>query len=212
MDVRKSYNLWSSQYDTNENKTRDLEARAMREILSRVSFTRCLELGCGTGKNTEWLLQKAKRVLAVDLSEEMMAKAKDKINSDAVEFLLADISKEWAFPVKQFDLITFSLVLEHIQDLNHIFREASRTINDGGHLYVGELHPFKQYAGSKARFVTPEGLHVVECYNHHLSDFTTAAINNGFTLEQLQEYFDEDDKQGIPRLLTLLFSKQIRSF
>ena len=212
MGVRQSYNLWSSQYDTNENKTRDLEARALREILSRISFTHCLELGCGTGKNTEWLHRNAYRVLAVDLSEEMIGKAKEKINSGAVEFLLADISKAWAFPIKQFDLITFSLVLEHIEDLNHIFHEASRTIKDGGHLYVGELHPFKQYAGSKARFETPEGLHVVECYTHHISDFMTAATNNGFTLERLYEYFDEDDKQGVPRLLTLLFRKKVRSF
>ena len=207
MDVRQSYNLWSTQYDTNENKTRDLEARSLRETLSTISFGYCLELGCGTGKNTDWLYKNAKQVLAVDLSEEMIAKAKEKINSSVVQFLQADISKEWTFPLKHFDLITFSLVLEHIKDLDHIFHQASGTVADGGYLYVGELHPFKQYAGSKARFETEKGLHVVECYNHHISDFTTAAFKNGFALQHLHEYFDADDQAGIPRVLTLLFRK-----
>ena len=59
MDTRQAYNLWSKQYDENINKTRDLEARAFRETLESYDFKYCLEIGCGTGKNTEWLLQKA---------------------------------------------------------------------------------------------------------------------------------------------------------
>ncbi len=45
-------------------------------------------------------------------------------------------------------------------------------------MYIGELHPFKQYAGSKARFNTEAGEQVVNCYNHHITDFTDAAIQN----------------------------------
>src|SRR4249920_1432149 len=79
MNTGKSYDRWASQYDTNENKTRDLEAIALRESLANVEFNNCLEMGCGTGKNTIWLLQKAKRVMAVDFSKEMLAHAKEKI-------------------------------------------------------------------------------------------------------------------------------------
>jgi hypothetical protein len=31
MDISNAYNSWSSQYDTNENKTRDLEALALKK-------------------------------------------------------------------------------------------------------------------------------------------------------------------------------------
>ncbi len=80
MNVQQSYNNWAEQYDTNDNKTRDLEAIALRKTLSNISFDAVLEIGCGTGKNTAWLLEKAKLVTAIDLSEEMLAKAKEKIN------------------------------------------------------------------------------------------------------------------------------------
>jgi ubiquinone/menaquinone biosynthesis C-methylase UbiE len=207
MDVQQAYNNWAEQYDTNENKTRDLEAKALREMLEERSFNRCLEIGCGTGKNTEWLITKAELVTAVDFSEEMLVKAKAKILSDRVKFVQADINKPWGFQNEWYDLITFSLVLEHIENLDHIFLQASKMLETGGHLYVGELHPFKQYAGSKARFETAEGLQVVNCYNHNVSDFLKAAKKFGLKLLDLEEYFDGDGKGGIPRILTLVFGK-----
>lgn len=207
METRNAYNKWAEQYDTNENKTRDLEAKALKETLSAINFESVLEIGCGTGKNTEWLIQKAKQITAVDLSEEMLAKAKEKINTGNIEFHLADITKDWSFINGEYDLITFSLVLEHIEQLDPVLEKAAGVLKPGGSIYIGELHPFKQYSGSKARFETDEGLHVVDCYNHHISDFTDAAEKSGLMIAKLEEFFDEDDRTKIPRILTLLFKK-----
>ncbi|MFN8165645.1 MAG: class I SAM-dependent methyltransferase [Bacteroidia bacterium] len=77
METKEAYNLWANQYDTNENKTRDLEALSLRETLSQMYFNHALELGCGTGKNTEWLVERVNTLTAVDFSTEMLAKAKD---------------------------------------------------------------------------------------------------------------------------------------
>jgi len=208
MNVKEAYNSWSEQYDANENKTRDLEAKSIRETLDALTFNHCLEIGCGTGKNTEWLLQKATQIIAVDLSEEMLSKAKEKIQSSNIEFIQADINSDWNFTEQTFDLISFSLVLEHIENLDHIFKEVFKKLNEEGYVYVGELHPFKQYTGTKARFETQEGLQVVQCYNHHVSDFIQSAKKYGLKLIGLDEYFDNDDKATIPRILALLFSKQ----
>src|SRR5687768_9562303 len=187
MNTQQSYNLWASQYDTNENKTRDLEAIALRECLKDIPFKTCLEIGCGTGKNTQWLIQKADKVTAVDLSEEMLARAKARINSQQVEFIQADITQPWQFRSKIYDLVSFSLVLEHILDLDHIFKEVSNSLTEGAYVYIGELHPFKQYSGSKARFDTEDGTQVVECYNHHVSEFVQTGKKNGLQLVELNE-------------------------
>jgi predicted TPR repeat methyltransferase len=208
MDVRQAYNAWASQYDTNHNRTRDLEAISLRESLTPVSFERCLEIGCGTGKNTAWLTGKATHVTAVDLSDEMLAKAKEKINSDKVRFQQADITEPWSFADRLYDLLIFSLVLEHIENLHDIFKKAAGAVVRNGYVYIGELHPFKQYMGTKARFDTGAGQQVVTCYNHHVSDFTQAARENGFAIVDIKEYFDDGDKAGIPRILTLILQKQ----
>lgn len=207
MEVEMAYGEWSLQYDTNLNKTRDLEAIALKETLGHYHFKHCLELGCGTGKNTGWLAQICHKVTAVDLTKEMIEIAKSKINSANTKFIIADINNEWDFENNEFDLATFSLVLEHIQDLDPIFEKLSKVIVKGGHVYIGELHPFKQYAGSKARFVTEHGEQVVNCYHHHLSDFFAAANKSGFLIEHMNEYFDDNDRANIPRILTILCKK-----
>ncbi|MEJ8842545.1 class I SAM-dependent methyltransferase [Lacibacter sp. H375] len=207
-DVKQAYNSWAQQYDSNENKTRDLEARSLRETIAPLTFEHCLEIGCGTGKNTVWLMGKATTVTAVDLSEEMLAKAKEKITSPNVTCVQADITQPWSFATKQFDLVGFSLVLEHIELLQPVFEKAAAVLKPGGYLYISELHPFKQYNGSKARFDTAEGTQVVTCFNHHITDFTDAAKVAGLSLLILSEYFDDDDRNNIPRLLTILFQKQ----
>ena len=207
MNTRQSYNSWADQYDTNNNKTRDLEESALRSSLSKIEFDSCLEIGCGTGKNTAWLVQKAQKVLAVDLSEKMLAKAKEKVTSNRVEFKQANIIEDWTFRKETFELVTFSLVLEHIENLQPIFKQVSNALTEGGHVYIGELHPFKQYTGSKARFETDEGTHVVECFNHHISDFINVAKNCQLSLVSLDEYFDDDDRTTIPRILSIMFKK-----
>jgi 2-polyprenyl-3-methyl-5-hydroxy-6-metoxy-1,4-benzoquinol methylase len=207
MDVRKAYNTWASQYDSDLNKTRDLEAFALKENLENLLFGSCLEVGCGTGKNTEWLLKRASEILAVDLSEEMLKKAKSKIRSDKVKFLQANLLDSWSFVTTKFDFIIFSLVLEHIEDLDIVFKKASESVNAGGYVYVGELHPFKQYSGTKARFETAEGLQIVPCFNHHVSDFTGAAKEFGLQIIEMKEFFDDNNPNNIPRILTILFKK-----
>ena len=207
MDVQQAYNTWAEQYDTNSNKTRDLEAISLRTTLADIVCDNCLEIGCGTGKNTEYLLTKAGSVTAVDFSAEMLAKAKQKINAGNVQFIQADITADWDFVTQPYDLITFSLVLEHIEDLDDVFKKASSVLRANALVYVGELHPFKQYAGSKARFDTAAGEQVVTCFNHNISDFTSAAKWAGFEILDVAEYFDDNNNTLLPRILTLLFRK-----
>ena len=208
MEVKEAYNNWAGNYDTNHNKTRDLEAISIRETLININFDNCLEIGCGTGKNTEWLISKANKILAVDLSNEMLAKAKEKIKSDKVKFIQADILSDWNFTDnEQFDLVVFSLVLEHIKDLNNIFTKLSKVVKSDGFVYIGELHPFKQYNGTKAKFETENGLQIVTCFNHNISDFTNSAMKNGFTITGFNEYFDDNNRENIPRIMTLFLKK-----
>jgi hypothetical protein len=93
------------------------------------------------------------------------------------------------------------------RDLEAIFAQLNKVIQTNGIVYIGELHPFKQYNGSKARFETSEGLQVVTCFNHHITEFVEAANKNHFELINIKEYFDENDKNNIPRILTLVFLK-----
>jgi ubiquinone/menaquinone biosynthesis C-methylase UbiE len=209
MDNQQAYNAWAGNYDVVVNKTRDLEAAALRKMLSETDFEKVLEIGCGTGKNTEWLSGKANHVTGADFSEEMLARAKEKITSENVKLVRIDIREKWNFSAVQFDLVTCSLALEHIENIDFVFEQANSVLKKDGLFYVGELHPFKQYQGSKARFDTNDGVFELECFVHHISDFFAAGKNNKFECSEIMEWFDENDETAVPRLLTMIFRKKI---
>jgi ubiquinone/menaquinone biosynthesis C-methylase UbiE len=205
MDTQQAYNHWARSYDSDENKTRDLELVAGQQLLEQTDFTAVLEIGCGTGKNTTWLAPKAKTLTAVDFSEEMMKLARQKVTAPHVTFRQADITQPWNFPTAT--LITFSLVLEHIQDLHFVLEQAAKTLLPGGLLYVCELHPYKQLQGSRARFERGDQLVQLEYFVHHLSEFFDAAQKAGLQCRRLDEWFDSEDRTTVPRLVSFLFQK-----
>src|SRR3990170_4420678 len=199
MSIEKSYNTWAEQYDTNENKTRDLDRKATIETLSKYEFKNVLELGCGTGKNTEWLITKAKYIIGLDFSQEMLNKARNKITSDKIRFQQADLKKPWNIENNFADLITCSLTLEHIKDLDFIFNQAYEKIKSGGKFFISELHPARQYLGSKAKYETENGIEELEVYVHHLSEYLQAAERNSFKLVKINEWFDNQPENEVPR-------------
>ena len=207
MSIEKAYNIWASQYDSNLNLTRDLDKKCTIETLKNLDFKNVLELGCGTGKNTEWLLNKAERIIGLDFSQEMLHKAKAKIFDKRVIFKKADLTKYWEIENNFVDLITASLTLEHIKNLGHIFSQANLKLKKNGLFFISELHPFKQYSGSKASYETENGIKELEVYIHDISEYIDTAKNNGFQLIELKEWFNESSENEIPRLISFVFKK-----
>ncbi|MBJ7882802.1 class I SAM-dependent DNA methyltransferase [Gelidibacter salicanalis] len=209
MTIEKAYNNWAGQYDTNMNKTRDLDAKSTFETLKGIDFLKVIELGCGTGKNTAYLLQKADKVIGLDFSQKMLDKARSKIKDKRAEFIKADLTIQWNIEDDYWDLITCSLVLEHIENISFIFDQARKKLKIGGHFFISELHPFKQYSGSKAKFETENGTQELETYTHHLSEYMNHANKYGFELIEFKEWFDEENQRGIPRLIGIVLRKSI---
>jgi len=207
MSIQKAYNEWSETYDFDENLTRDLDRQVTREVLANLRFHSILEIGCGTGKNTAFLVQIGVHVHNLDFSEGMIEKAREKVKAENVEFSVADLTQKWPGEDTSYDLIVCNLVLEHIEDLSFIFSEAFRVLEQGGRFLINELHPFRQYEGKKARFDKGEGVTEIPAFVHHISDFMNAASMNGLTLIKLNEWWHEKDQGKPPRIISLLFRK-----
>ncbi len=179
----------------------------MRSRFGASRFNAVLELGCGTGKNTAWLAEVANSVHAFDFSEGMLARARARVPVEHVRFQRLDLARTpWPVAEGAADLATFNLVLEHLETLGPVFVEAARCLAPGGVLYVSELHPFRQYEGTQARFEDEAGNEVkVVAYTHHVSEFVEAGQQAGLRLVRLNEWWHEEDAGRPPRLLTLEF-------
>jgi ubiquinone/menaquinone biosynthesis C-methylase UbiE len=209
--TKDAYNHWAKTYDDVDNKTRDLDAVVIKNILRDIHAKTIIELGCGTGKNTPFLMDKCDKLMSVDFSKEMLLIAKNKIKNDEksapkIVFKQADITKKWTFG--KADLITCNLILEHIENIDFTFEQAAKSLKKRGHFFICEYHSFRQYQGKGARFEKDGKELEVEYFVHHISDFCEAAKRNGFILNDLQEWFDDNKRTQIPRLTSFLFQKK----
>jgi malonyl-CoA O-methyltransferase len=209
MTIRDDYTRWAERYDTDTNRTRDLDRRVTERILGGRRFSRTVEAGCGTGKNTLFLAGISDAVLALDFSPGMLSQARRNISAANVRFVEADLAERWPVPSGGTDLVSCNLVLEHFRELRPFFLEAARALRPGGLLFGCELHPFRQYGGTQARFEDALGTpSLIEAFTHHVSDFTSAAHDAGFALERLEEWWHDEDAGKPPRLISLLFRRQ----
>ena len=207
MSIQKAYNEWSETYDTDQNLTRDLDQKVTRETLAHLRFDSILEIGCGTGKNTAFLVEVGEHVHALDFSEGMIEKAREKVKAENVKFSVADLTQKWPAENRAYDLIVCNLVLEHIEDLSFIFSEAVRVLQEQGRFIINELHPFRQYEGKKARFDTGERETEIPAFVHNISDFLNTAATNGLRLVKLNEWWHEQDQGKPPRIISFIFEK-----
>lgn len=209
MTVRDAYNQWADTYDSGRNLTRDLDGHATQALLGDRRFTRTIEAGCGTGKNTAFYRARCQQLVALDLSDAMLAHARTRPGTDGTKFLLHDLQEPWPVPDASADLVAFNLVLEHVDSLGDVLRSAARASLPRATLLISELHPFRQYLGSQARFESPHGETRVPAFVHHVSEFHHAARDAGYRLIDLREWRHESDTADQPpRLLTLLFERQ----
>ena len=205
--VEDAYNEWSATYDSDQNHTRDLDEQVARHELQNLRCRTVLELGCGTGKNTKLLAGISEHVHSLDFSAGMIEKAKQRAASAKVSFLLADITQRWPVGNDSFDLVVCNLVLEHIEDLQFIFKEASRVLKEGGRFFVCEFHPFRQYQGTQARFQRANQTTHISAFVHHTTDFLRAAEANELRSVKLNEWWHQEDEGKLPRLISFMFVK-----
>lgn len=209
-NVQTAYASWAPTYDSMENPTRDLDRLATAASLGGLRCRSILELGCGTGKNTELLAAIGGRVQALDFTPEMMALARARVPALHVTFTQADITQPWPCAAASVDLIASNLVLEHIADLDFIFAEAARCLAPDGRFFISELHPFKQYLGRKATFVVGDETVEIDAFVHAVSDFLDAGRRHGFTLDKFTEWWRQPDHSQPPLLATFMFVKAER--
>jgi ubiquinone/menaquinone biosynthesis C-methylase UbiE len=199
------YNAWAHQYDYDINPTRDLDKSVTIESLSNIDFFKVLELGCGSGKNTEWLITKADKLVGLDFSKNMLDQARKKVKTDKVTFINTDLNENWPVNDNSFDLATINLTLEHIETLDHIFNSLFMKLTQGGKCFVCELHPIKQLSGSKARFEKNGDEIALDVFYHSELEYIESAEKAGFNLIVKKEWYD--NKKTVPRLISFLFEK-----
>jgi ubiquinone/menaquinone biosynthesis C-methylase UbiE len=205
-EIAAAYNDWAETYDLVQNLTRDLAAQVLRQVNLDLDGRKVVEVGCGTGRNTTWLAERAAEIVGLDFSEEMLAQARSRVNNPRVRFIQHDARMTWPLADSAADVVIAMLILEHVEKLEPVFAEAARVLNTGAQFFLCELHPMKQLMGGQAQFSnTKTGERQrVPAFIHDVSDYANTALSAGFEIQDLSEWRDAGaSPREPPRLLSL---------
>jgi len=210
-EIAAAYNDWAETYDLVQNDTRDLAAKVLRQVDLNLEGRKIVEVGCGTGRNTTWLAERAAEIVGLDFSEEMLARARSRVNDPRVRFIQHDVRMTWPLTDASAEVVIAMLILEHVEDLATVFAEAARVLHAGGLFFLCELHPMRQLSGGQAQFSNSKTgeRQLVSAFLHDVSDYVNTGLALGFELKQMGEWRDADaPANSQPRLLSLLFKSR----
>jgi ubiquinone/menaquinone biosynthesis C-methylase UbiE len=140
------YNLVAEWY---EKSFGGKENRYLKRFVKLVpKQSRILDIGCGTGDDTKFLLRKGFKVTSIDSSKEMLSIAKKKIPNH--KFLLKDMRKI-SYPAESFQGIVSAFSLQHTtkKEAAGLVKKLGVFLKKGGVFYLA----LQEGEGKKKRTV-----------------------------------------------------------
>ena len=128
---------------------------SVRAMLPPLAGRRIVDLGCGFGWFARWAREQgAAHVLGLDLSANMLARARAETAGDGIDYATADL-EALDLPAAAFDLAYSALAFHYIADFDRLARMIHRALRPGGALVFTIEHPIYM-APRRPGFVTGE--------------------------------------------------------
>lgn len=137
------FNLVADYYDEYYNsdfgkKVDFVEKRRVKKFIEQIPIKSALEIGCGTGHWTQFFIDNGFRLTAIDVSENMINKAREK-NLNGVEFSIKNI-EEIDYPDNYFENVFAITSLEFVDNRGKAFEQIYRILKPDGYLLIGCLN------------------------------------------------------------------------
>jgi SAM-dependent methyltransferase len=130
---------------------------AIRTLLPELRGKRVVDLGCGFGWFARWAMsQGAASVLGVDLSENMLSRARVETADPGVLYLRADL-ESLQLPEEAFDLAYSSLAFHYVEDFGRLVGGVFRALVSGGHFVFSIEHPIYMASMKSGWMATDDG-------------------------------------------------------
>ncbi|MBU8690699.1 methyltransferase domain-containing protein [Priestia megaterium] len=130
------YRCWSPFYDVFFNN--GIFHKARRQVFHDILFKpkqRVLFVGIGTGVDLAFIPYDELQVEAIDYSDKMLQKARDKYRNSSIKFLQMD-AQILDFESNSFDIVVASLLLSVVPNPNKSLKEMIRVTKDKGTILI----------------------------------------------------------------------------
>lgn len=195
------------------------EWHQFRNLFPDMSGMKVLDLGCGYGWHCKYAAEQgAASVLGIDLSERMIARAREINGDERITYRICGL-EEYEYPEEEYDCVVSNLALHYIEDLDAVYQKICRTLKPGGIFLLNIEHPVftagvnedwiydkdgnpeywpvddYYYPGERSTLFLGER---VRKYHHTLTQILMGLLNAGFVLETVEEAVPDESMLDIP--------------
>ncbi len=181
---------------------------ALLKMLPEMEGRRVIDLGCGYG----WFCRSAReqgasKVLGLDVSQKMLAKAEELTTDNAIIYRQEDM-EQLALPKAEFDLAYSSLALHYIKHLAALFEQIYGSLSAGGYFVFSVEHPIYTSPRQPGWLIDSEGKKSWPVNNYQLEGdrvtnwladgvikqhrtigtYLNLLIQQGFTIKHVEEW------------------------
>jgi malonyl-CoA O-methyltransferase len=178
-----AYAAWAPGYPPYaHNPLMEVEQAAVLALLPPVAGRRVLDAGCGTGRYLQILDALGARVVGVDLSAAMIARARPV----SPRLLRADMS---ALPLAAgcCDVVVSGLAVIDIEMLDRVAAEWARVLCHRGVVVYSTVHPVGRELGWQRTYLSDGMPQSLPAHWHSLEDQRRACATAGLDIEAIDE-------------------------
>lgn len=184
------------------------EWHALRDMLPDFAGKRVLDIGCGFGWHCIYAAEQgAARVVGTDISERMLAVARERTPGPNVEYRRVAM-EDLDDPAASYDVVLSSLAFHYTPDFRAVCGNIHRMLADGGDFVFSAEHPVFTSAGPQDWMYGTGGQRIcwpvdryfeegareasflgerVTKYHRTLSSYLSALLDTGFAITGLVE-------------------------
>lgn len=181
---------------------------AFRALLPDLDGKTALDLGCGFGWHCRYAREHgAQLVVGVDISEKMLARARESTQDDAIEYRQQAI-EDIDFPEGTFDVVISSLVFHYVERFDLVCQKVHHCLVPDGNFVFSVEHPiftalatqdwYYDERGERLHWPVDhyqeEGLrqasfldHNVVKYHRTVATYVNTLLDGGFIITRLSE-------------------------
>lgn len=210
-----------------------IEQPAIKSLIPCLKGKSVLDLGCGDGHFSKYCIENgAKNVIGVDISNNMIERAKKLNQDDNIEFMCLPM-EDLGLTNQKFDLIISSLSIHYVEDYPAMIEKINGLLKNGGDFIFSTEHPIatarkgsnhwiKTEDGNKLHWALDnyqeEGIrehdwfvdYSVVIYHRTISTLVNTLIEHGFSLDKIIE--PQSTLTGIEKMPELINEKRRPSF
>lgn len=189
-----AYNLWAAAYDDQPNNLMlALDEEVFTELLSFTDITNGVitDIGCGTGRHWQKLLQRQpKKLVGFDVSEQMLVKLKEKFKTAETHLLKSNRLEPLAG--NSCSLLISTLTIAHIENAGEALTEWARVTAPGGYIIITDYHPAALAKGARRTFTQDNTVISIKNYVHSIDALTAKAKQLNLSVIRLTEKVIDD--------------------